>query len=33
MSIDGPTVVEVLSSPTASPTLRIRDVVARSTPP
>ncbi len=28
MRIDGPTVVEVLSSPTASPTLRIRDVVA-----
>jgi thiamine pyrophosphate-dependent acetolactate synthase large subunit-like protein len=27
MRTDGPTVVEVLSSPTASPTLRIRDVV------
>jgi acetolactate synthase-1/2/3 large subunit len=27
MTTDGPTVVEVLSSPTASPTLRIRDVV------
>ena len=29
---DGPAVVEVLSSPTASPTLRIRDVVRRQGP-